>query len=260
MVGREAPYRRGGRIPGVKGCRGEGPRNPDRLLGVLPCRSPSLPTPPLPLALDGEPAGGFAGWAAGLVDTMGGPGAGLAIALENLFPPLRSEVVLSPYVERAYTAELLATGAERVGHLLKDRVAQVEEFLDALDRVHAGGAVIDPEVVRRLVVRTTRGDPLARLTPRERAVLEALAQATRTRRSGRSRTSRRVRWRSTSTPSSTSWSSTARTATAGGSWRCSAVWSRGPGARGVVSARPSTGRRRRPVAHADGCPVCGRCG
>ncbi|WP_432126931.1 LuxR C-terminal-related transcriptional regulator [Streptomyces sp. bgisy082] len=162
----------------MKGCRGERPRDPDHLLGVLPCRSPSLPTPPLPLplALDGEPAGGFAGWAAGLVDTMGGPGAGLAIALENLFPPLRSEVVLSPYVERAYTAELLATGAERVGYLLKDRVAQVEEFLDALDRVHAGGAVIDPEVVRRLVVRTTRGDPPARLTPRERAVLEALAQ------------------------------------------------------------------------------------
>ncbi|AVH95104.1 DNA-binding response regulator [Streptomyces cinereoruber] len=85
-------------------------------------------------------------------------------------------LVLSQYVERAYTAELLATGAERVGYLLKDRVAQVEEFLDALDRIHAGGAAIDPEVVRRLVVRTTRVDPLARLTPREREVLEALAQ------------------------------------------------------------------------------------
>ncbi|WP_185908663.1 response regulator transcription factor [Streptomyces sp. WAC02707] len=85
-------------------------------------------------------------------------------------------LVLSQYVERAYTTELLATGAERVGYLLKDRVAQVEEFLDALDRIHAGGAAIDPEVVRRLVVRTTRVDPLARLTPRERAVLEALAQ------------------------------------------------------------------------------------
>ncbi|MFF7442244.1 DedA family protein [Streptomyces sp. NPDC008122] len=53
-----------------------------------------VPHPPLPLALAGEPAGGFAGWAAGLVDTMGGPGAGLAIALENLFPPLPSEVIL----------------------------------------------------------------------------------------------------------------------------------------------------------------------
>ncbi|MFE5513001.1 response regulator [Streptomyces sp. NPDC056529] len=98
-----------------------------------------------------------------------------AVAIRERWPGT-GVLVLSQYVERAYTAELLATGAERVGYLLKDRVAQVEEFLDALDRVHAGGAVIDPEVVRRLVVRTTRGDPLARLTPRERAVLEALAQ------------------------------------------------------------------------------------
>ncbi|MFJ3818883.1 LuxR C-terminal-related transcriptional regulator [Streptomyces sp. NPDC090056] len=141
------------------------------------CRADRLPCPlPPSLALDGEPACGFAGWAAGLVDTTGGPGVGLAIAPENLFPPLRSEVALSQYVERACTAEFPATGAERVGHLLKDRVAQVEEFLDALDRVHAGGAVIDPEVVRRLVVRTTRGDPPAWLTPRERAVRGALAQ------------------------------------------------------------------------------------
>ncbi|MFF9850081.1 response regulator transcription factor [Streptomyces litmocidini] len=85
-------------------------------------------------------------------------------------------LVLSQYVERSYAARLLATGAERVGYLLKDRVAQVEEFLDALDRIRAGGAAIDPEVVRRLVVRSARADPLARLTPREREVLEVLAQ------------------------------------------------------------------------------------
>ncbi|MFI5533424.1 response regulator [Kitasatospora sp. NPDC051853] len=85
-------------------------------------------------------------------------------------------LVLSQYIERSYAAQLLAAGAERVGYLLKDRVAQVEEFLDALERVAAGGAAIDPEVVRQLVVRTTRADPLARLTPRERSVLEALAQ------------------------------------------------------------------------------------
>ncbi|MEU3076348.1 response regulator transcription factor [Streptomyces laurentii] len=85
-------------------------------------------------------------------------------------------LVLSQHVERNYAAQLLATNAERVGYLLKDRVAQVEEFLDALERVHAGGAAIDPEVVRHLVIRTTHGDPLARLTPRERTVLEALAQ------------------------------------------------------------------------------------
>lgn len=85
-------------------------------------------------------------------------------------------LVLSQYLERTYAAQLLADGAERVGYLLKDRVAQVEEFLDALERVHAGGAAVDPEIVRRLVVRTTRTDPLARLTPRESSVLEALAE------------------------------------------------------------------------------------
>ncbi|MFF3841670.1 response regulator [Streptomyces sp. NPDC001930] len=85
-------------------------------------------------------------------------------------------LVLSQHIERHYAAELLASSAERVGYLLKDRVAQVEEFLDALERIHAGGAAIDPEVVRQLVVRTTHGDPLARLTPRERTVLEALAE------------------------------------------------------------------------------------
>ncbi|MER7731465.1 response regulator transcription factor [Streptomyces erythrochromogenes] len=85
-------------------------------------------------------------------------------------------LVLSQHVERNYAAQLLASNAERVGYLLKDRVAQVEEFLDALERIRTGGAVIDPEVVRQLVVRTTHGDPLARLTPRERTVLEALAQ------------------------------------------------------------------------------------
>ncbi|MFD8597342.1 response regulator [Kitasatospora sp. NPDC059646] len=85
-------------------------------------------------------------------------------------------LVLSQHIERGYAAQLLAPGAERVGYLLKDRVAEVEEFLDALARVGSGGTVIDPEVVRRLVVRTEHADPLARLTPRERDVLEALAE------------------------------------------------------------------------------------
>ncbi|MEU2721914.1 response regulator transcription factor [Streptomyces smyrnaeus] len=85
-------------------------------------------------------------------------------------------LVLSQHIERNYAAQLLTSNAERVGYLLKDRVAQVEEFLDALERIEAGGAAIDPEVVRQLVIRTTHSDPLARLTPRERSVLEALAQ------------------------------------------------------------------------------------
>ena len=85
-------------------------------------------------------------------------------------------LVLSQHVERNYAAQLLTSNAERVGYLLKDRVAQVEEFLHSMERIHAGGAAIDPEIVRQLVVRTTHGDPLARLTPRERSVLETLAQ------------------------------------------------------------------------------------
>ncbi|AZQ40174.1 response regulator transcription factor [Streptomyces cyaneochromogenes] len=98
-----------------------------------------------------------------------------AVEIRKRWPEI-SVLVLSQHVERNYAAQLLASNAERVGYLLKDRVAQVEEFLDALERIHAGGAAIDPEVVRQLVIRTTHGDPLARLTPRERGVLEALAQ------------------------------------------------------------------------------------
>ncbi|MBM7437017.1 response regulator transcription factor [Streptomyces sp. HB132] len=90
--------------------------------------------------------------------------------------PETGVLVLSQHVERHYAAQLLASSAERVGYLLKDRVAQVEEFLEALERIQAGGAAIDPEVVRQLVIRSTHKDPLARLTPRERSVLEPLAQ------------------------------------------------------------------------------------
>ncbi|ATL27997.1 response regulator transcription factor [Streptomyces formicae] len=98
-----------------------------------------------------------------------------AVRIRELRPEI-GVVVLSQYVERNYAAQLLTSSAERVGYLLKDRVAQVEEFLDALERVHAGGAAIDPEVVRQLLIRTTHSDPLTRLTPRERTVLEALAE------------------------------------------------------------------------------------
>lgn len=98
-----------------------------------------------------------------------------AVEIRERFPEV-GVLVLSQHVERNYAAQLLAANAERVGYLLKDRVAQVEEFLDALERIHAGGAAIDPEVVRQLLVRTTHVDPLARLSPRERSVLEALAQ------------------------------------------------------------------------------------
>jgi DNA-binding NarL/FixJ family response regulator len=85
-------------------------------------------------------------------------------------------LVLSQYVEKRYTAELVTGEGGRVGYLLKDRVAQVGEFLEALERVGAGGAAFDPEVVRGLMARTSHGDPLGRLTAREREVLEKMAE------------------------------------------------------------------------------------
>jgi DNA-binding NarL/FixJ family response regulator len=85
-------------------------------------------------------------------------------------------LVLSQYVERLYATELLADGAGGVGYLLKDRVADVREFMDALRRVAAGGTALDPEVVAQLMVRRRRDDRLMTLTPREREVLAAMAE------------------------------------------------------------------------------------
>ncbi|MGW2056831.1 LuxR C-terminal-related transcriptional regulator [Streptomyces sp. NPDC001840] len=82
-------------------------------------------------------------------------------------------LMLSQYVEETYAAELLAEGAAGIGYLLKDRVARMEEFQEALARVAAGGTALDPEVVSQLF---NRHDPLDMLTPREREVLELMAQ------------------------------------------------------------------------------------
>ncbi|GAA0449536.1 response regulator transcription factor [Streptomyces olivaceiscleroticus] len=90
--------------------------------------------------------------------------------------PGTAVLVLSQYVEGRYATELLGGGSGGVGYLLKDRVMQVEEFLDALERVGRGGTAFDPEVVRRLLARSARTDPLQRLTARERDVLELMAQ------------------------------------------------------------------------------------
>jgi DNA-binding NarL/FixJ family response regulator len=100
---------------------------------------------------------------------------GLRAAVEARRRVPRSPVlVLSQYVEVSYADDLLADGAGAVGYLLKDRVAAITDFLDALDRVASGGMVLDPEVVSQLLVR--RDDPLRELTPREQDVLALMAE------------------------------------------------------------------------------------
>lgn len=84
-------------------------------------------------------------------------------------------LVLSQYVEHTYAAELVESGAG-VGYLLKDRVGDITEFLAAIEQVAAGGTVIDPEVVRRLLQRRRMQAPLERLTTREREVLALMAE------------------------------------------------------------------------------------
>ena len=102
---------------------------------------------------------------------------GLRAAIEARRRVPRSPMlVLSQYVEAQYASELLADGAGGVGYLLKDRVADVREFNDALRRVAAGGTALDPEVVSQLMVQRRRDDRLSELTPREREVLEAMAE------------------------------------------------------------------------------------
>src|SRR5918998_4735142 len=85
-------------------------------------------------------------------------------------------LVLSQYVERQYATELLADRAGGVGYLLKDRVGDIPEFMDALRRVARGGTALDSEVVAQLMVSSRGDDPLAALTPREREVLAAMAE------------------------------------------------------------------------------------
>jgi DNA-binding NarL/FixJ family response regulator len=85
-------------------------------------------------------------------------------------------LVLSQYVEHGYALDLLADNAAGVGYLLKDRVGDVEAFLDAVRRVAAGGSALDPEVVSHLLGRKRRDDPLDELTPREREVLGLMAE------------------------------------------------------------------------------------
>ncbi|WP_323369344.1 response regulator transcription factor [Streptomyces alkaliterrae] len=98
-----------------------------------------------------------------------------AVELRARFPEL-GVLVLSQYVEEQYATELLAGSTRGVGYLLKDRVADVREFVDAVARVAAGGTALDPEVVAQLLGRSRRQDVLAGLTPREREVLGLMAE------------------------------------------------------------------------------------
>jgi DNA-binding NarL/FixJ family response regulator len=100
-------------------------------------------------------------------------GARAARALRGHYPEL-GIMLLSQHVETRYSVELVSRG--RFGYLLKDRVFDVDDFLDALRRVGAGGSALDPEVVRRLIEAPRQKDPLSALTPREREVLALMAE------------------------------------------------------------------------------------
>jgi DNA-binding NarL/FixJ family response regulator len=95
--------------------------------------------------------------------------------IRSRFPGM-GVLVLSQYIEDAYAIDLLRDSAEGVGYLLKDRVSDLDRFRDAVRRVAEGGSVLDPEVVSRMLGRRRREDPLAELTPREREVLQHMAE------------------------------------------------------------------------------------
>jgi DNA-binding NarL/FixJ family response regulator len=98
-----------------------------------------------------------------------------ALVVREQYPDT-AVLVLSQYVEENYATELVAGSTRGVGYLLKDRVADVGEFVEALRRVAAGGTALDPEVVSQLLSRARRRDPLERLTPRETDVLALMAE------------------------------------------------------------------------------------
>jgi DNA-binding NarL/FixJ family response regulator len=98
-----------------------------------------------------------------------------AAEIRERFPSV-GVLVLSQYIEEAYAMELLSSDASGVGYLLKDRVADLDRFVDAVRRVGEGGSALDPEVVSRLLGRRRETDPLAEISPREREVLQLMAE------------------------------------------------------------------------------------
>jgi DNA-binding NarL/FixJ family response regulator len=102
---------------------------------------------------------------------------GLRAALEiRRSAPSVAILVLSQHVQPRYATELMDAGAERLGYLLKQRVADVETFCSDVRRICAGGVVLDPEVVSAMLARVRRDDPVERLTPRQREVLALMAE------------------------------------------------------------------------------------
>jgi DNA-binding NarL/FixJ family response regulator len=102
---------------------------------------------------------------------------GLQAALEaRSNTPGLPVLVLSQHVEQLYARELLADGVGAIGYLLKDRVLNSDQFIDAVRRVAGGGTAMDPEVISKLLASNARHEPLAALSPREREVLELMAQ------------------------------------------------------------------------------------
>ncbi|MGA5701281.1 LuxR C-terminal-related transcriptional regulator [Peterkaempfera bronchialis] len=110
-----------------------------------------------------------------LPPTLTDEGLQAALAARREIPGL-PVLVLSQHVQQLYARELLADGSGGVGYLLKDRVFNAEQFIDAVRRVAAGGTAMDPDVIAKLLQRGVRSEPLGRLTPREREVLELMAE------------------------------------------------------------------------------------
>ncbi|HEX4244376.1 MAG TPA: response regulator transcription factor [Acidimicrobiales bacterium] len=107
--------------------------------------------------------------------TFSDEGLRAALVIRKQWPGV-AVLVLSQYVEERYASELLASDTDGVGYLLKDRVADVHEFVDALNRVATGGTALDSEVVTQLLARSRRVDPLGTLTARERDVMRLMAE------------------------------------------------------------------------------------
>ncbi len=110
-----------------------------------------------------------------LPPTYSDEGIRAALQIRERYPELPL-LVLSQYVEERYASELIATNSSSLGYLLKDRVADVTEFVESLEQIRSGGTILDPEVVAQLLTRTHHDNRMQRLTDRERTVLAAVAE------------------------------------------------------------------------------------